>query len=55
MLVAGDAPEPLRTADVGLGIEVNGVPVPWSAHLVVGSGLANVWRVVNRGPAPPVR
>jgi cation-transporting ATPase I len=37
----------LRAADVGLGVERPGVRIPWSAHLVVGSGLDNVWRIVT--------
>ena len=47
LLVAGPDPGPLRAADVALGVEVAGEPVPWGAHLVIGSGLANVWRVID--------
>ena len=47
LLVAGHDPGPLRAADLGLGVEVDGDPAPFAAHLVVGPGLANVWRIVR--------
>jgi cation-transporting ATPase I len=47
MLIAGDDPASLRIADVGLGVETAGAPIPWSADLVVGAGLVNAWRVVS--------
>ncbi len=37
----------LRAADIGLGVEREGHRIPWGAHLVVGAGLVNAWRVVN--------
>ncbi|MET0910244.1 MAG: heavy metal translocating P-type ATPase, partial [Ilumatobacteraceae bacterium] len=37
----------LRSADVGLGVELPGRRIPWSAHLVVGRGLDNAWRIVS--------
>ena len=37
----------LRAADIGLGVEREGHRIPWGAHLVVGAGLENAWRVVN--------
>ena len=40
-------PHALRAADIGLGVEVRGEPVPWGARPVVGAGLANAWRVVD--------
>ena len=48
MLVAGHDPAPLRIADVGLGVVIPGKPVPWDAHLVIGEGLSNAWRVDRR-------
>jgi cation-transporting ATPase I len=52
LLVAGHDPAPLRAADVALGVEIAGEPAPWGAHLVIGSGLANAWRVIDAvGPA----
>jgi len=50
ILVAGHEPGALRAADIGLGVEVPGSPVPSAAHLMVGPGLVNVWRVVNAVP-----
>ena len=47
LLVAGHDPGPLRAADLGLGVEVPGDPAPFAAHVVVGPGLANVWRIVR--------
>jgi cation-transporting ATPase I len=40
----------LRVADVGLGVEREGHRVPWGAHLVIGSGLDNAWRIVDAIP-----
>ena len=37
----------LRVADIGLGVERDGQRIPWSAHLVVGAGLENAWRIVG--------
>ncbi len=37
----------LRIADVSLGVEREGHRIPWGAHLVVGTGLENAWRVVS--------
>ncbi len=37
----------LRGADISLGVEREGHRIPWGAHLVVGTGLENAWRVVN--------
>ena len=48
-------PRRSRVADVGLGVEVDGAPVPWGADLVVGSGLANAWRVVDAMRVRPRR
>jgi cation-transporting P-type ATPase I len=47
MLVGCRAHHALRVADIGLGVERDGERVPWGAHLVVGSGLDNVWRIVD--------
>jgi cation-transporting ATPase I len=37
----------LRVADVGLAVESDDHSVPWSAHLMVGSGLENAWRIIR--------
>jgi cation-transporting ATPase I len=47
MLVAGHDPGPLRAADVALGVEIAGERAPWGAHLVIGPGLANAWRIID--------
>ena len=47
MLVGGTDPEALRVADIGLGVVQSGKRTPSAAHLVVGPGLASVWRVVD--------
>jgi len=47
MLVAGHDHVALHTADVSLGVEVPGTRMPWGADLMVGSDLANAWRVVG--------
>jgi cation-transporting ATPase I len=47
MLVGAHHPAAMRAADVSLGIEVPGEQVPWAAHLVIGPGLVNAWRVVD--------
>lgn len=55
LLVGGRAHGALRAADVALGVEVPGERMPWGAHLMVGAGLGNVWRVVDAiGPARDV-
>ncbi len=47
MLVAGHDPGALHVVDIGLGVEVPGKPVPWGAHLLIGEGLVNAWRIVD--------
>ncbi len=40
----------LRVADVGIGVATDDGRVPWGAHLVVGPGLENAWRIVDAIP-----
>ena len=47
MFIGGHHPAAMRAADLSLGVEIDEERVPWAAHLVVGPGLANAWRVVN--------
>jgi cation-transporting P-type ATPase I len=47
MLVAGHDHLALHTADVSLGVEIPGTRMPWEAHLMVGTDLANVWRIID--------
>jgi cation-transporting ATPase I len=47
MLVSGRAHTALRVADIGIGVETPGHQVPWGGHIVVGSGLEQVWLLVD--------
>jgi len=50
MLVGSGHANALRAADVGLGIVEKGKRIPWSAHIVLGPGLENVWRIIDSIP-----
>jgi cation-transporting P-type ATPase I len=50
MLVGAHDPVAHRAADVGVGVETAGERTPWGAHLVIGSGLGNAWRLVDAIP-----
>lgn len=47
MVVSGRAHRELRAADLGVGVEVPGHRVPWAGHIVVGTGLDQVWLLVD--------
>ncbi|MBC6469563.1 cation-translocating P-type ATPase [Actinomadura alba] len=51
LLVAGVHDAALDAADVGVGVLRDSGPVPWSADLLVGPGLADVCRLMHALPA----
>ena len=47
MFLGSTHPAALRLADIGLAVESDRHRVPWSAHLMIGAGLENAWRIIT--------